>query len=59
MLEDGRVALELKTPWHDGSTHVIYEPLDFVAKLAALIPAPTRTSCFTNATRSAELSRGR
>jgi putative transposase/transposase-like zinc-binding protein len=40
LLEDGRVVLELKTPWHDGSTHVIYEPLDFVAKLAALIPRP-------------------
>jgi hypothetical protein len=40
MLEDDRVALELKTPWYDGSTHVIYEPLDFVAKLAALVPRP-------------------
>lgn len=35
-----RIALELKTPWFDGTTHVIYEPLDFVAKLAALVPRP-------------------
>jgi Putative transposase len=32
--------LKLKTPWHDGTTHVLYEPLDFVAKLAALVPRP-------------------
>ena len=40
LLPDGRVQLELKTPWADGSTHVVYEPLDFVAKLAALVPRP-------------------
>jgi hypothetical protein len=34
-LEDGRIALRLKTPWHDGTTHVLFEPIDFVAKLAA------------------------
>jgi Putative transposase len=39
-LSDGRIALRLKTRWSDGSTHVVYEPLDFVAKLAALIPRP-------------------
>jgi len=37
---DGRVLLELKTPWSDGTTHHAYEPLDFLAKLAALIPRP-------------------
>jgi hypothetical protein len=39
-LPDGRIALRLKTPWSDGSTHVVYEPLDLIAKLAALIPRP-------------------
>jgi Putative transposase/Transposase zinc-binding domain len=39
-LPDGRIALRLKSPWSDGSTHVVYEPVDFVAKLAALIPRP-------------------
>jgi Putative transposase len=39
-LPDGRIALGLKSPWSDGSTHVAYEPVDFVAKLAALIPRP-------------------
>lgn len=30
----------LKTPDNDGTTHVIFEPLDFIAKLAALVPKP-------------------
>jgi hypothetical protein len=40
LLGDGRVLVELKTPWSDGTTHVAYDPLDFLAKLAALIPRP-------------------
>jgi len=31
---------ELKTPYRDGTTHVIIEPVDFIAKLAALVPLP-------------------
>jgi hypothetical protein len=37
---DGCVLLASKTPWLDGTTHLAYEPLDFLAKLAALIPRP-------------------
>ena len=40
LLADGRVLVELKTPWSDGTTHMAYDPLDFLAKLAALIPRP-------------------
>lgn len=29
-----------KTPYKDGTTHVIFEPLDFMARLAALVPKP-------------------
>jgi hypothetical protein len=36
----GKVRYQLKTPYRDGTTHVIFEPLDFIAKLAALIPKP-------------------
>ena len=32
----GRVRYQLKTPWKNGSTHVEFEPIDFIAKLAAL-----------------------
>jgi hypothetical protein len=41
-LPTGRIALRLKTPWHDGGAHVVYEPLDLIAKLAALIPRPRK-----------------
>ena len=37
---NGRVRYELKTPYRNGATHVIFEPLDFIAKLAALVPKP-------------------
>ena len=40
LLEDGRIRYELKTPYRDGTTHVIFEPLDFLARLAALVPKP-------------------
>ncbi len=36
----GKVRYELKTPYRDGTTQVIFEPLDFIAKLAALVPKP-------------------
>ena len=36
----GNVRYQLKTPYRDGTTHVIFEPLDFIARLAALIPRP-------------------
>lgn len=29
---------ELKTQFRNGTTHVIFEPLDFIARLAALVP---------------------
>jgi hypothetical protein len=36
----GRVRYTLKTPYRDGTTHVVFEPLDFIARLAALKPTP-------------------
>ena len=30
----------LETPYRDGTTHVVFEPLDFIARLAALVPRP-------------------
>ena len=36
----GRVRYTLKTPYRDGTTHVVFEPLDFMARLAALVPKP-------------------
>ena len=36
----GNVRYQLKTPYRDGTTHVIFEPLDFIARLAATVPKP-------------------
>ncbi len=36
----GQVRYTLKTPYRDGTTHVVFEPLDFLARLAALVPRP-------------------
>ena len=40
LTSNGKVRYELKTPWRDGTTHVFFEPLDFIARLAALVPKP-------------------
>jgi len=32
--------VRLKRPWSDGTTAMIYDPLDFLTKLAALVPSP-------------------
>jgi hypothetical protein len=39
-LPDGRLSYRLKTPWRNGTTHVLFEPLELLARLAALTPAP-------------------
>ena len=39
LTSNGKVRYELKTTYRDGTTHVIFEPLDFVARLAALVPS--------------------
>ena len=40
LLDDGRVLLDLKTPLWDGTTHIVFEPLEFLEKLIALIEEP-------------------
>jgi hypothetical protein len=37
---DGKVVYRLRHPWRDGTSQVIFDPLDFIAHLAALIPPP-------------------
>ena len=39
-LPDGRIAYDLRHPWSDGTTRVVFEPLTFLEKLAALVPPP-------------------
>jgi hypothetical protein len=40
LTRNGQVRYELKTPYRNGATHVIFEPLDFISRLVALIPKP-------------------
>src|SRR6266852_3201650 len=37
---NGRVALELKRAWHDGTRELVFEPLEFLERLAAMTPRP-------------------
>jgi hypothetical protein len=37
---NGNIRYQLKTPYRDGTTHVIFGPLEFIARLAALVPKP-------------------
>ena len=36
----GPVVLKLKTAWRDGTTHLVMSPLEFMQRLAALVPRP-------------------
>jgi len=39
-LPDGRLLYRLKKRWRDGTDSVVFEPLEFLERLAALVPAP-------------------
>jgi Putative transposase len=36
----GHIRYALKIPYRDGTTHVVFEPLDSIARWAALMPSP-------------------
>jgi len=40
LLRGGRLLYRLKHRWRDGTTHVVYEPLELIERLAALVPPP-------------------
>ena len=40
LTQHGKLRNELKTPFSDGRTHIQFEPLDFISRLAALVPKP-------------------
>lgn len=39
-LADGRVVCTLRSPWHDGTRHLIFTPHEFLERLAAITPRP-------------------
>ncbi|MBN2714830.1 MAG: transposase [Deltaproteobacteria bacterium] len=39
-ISDDEYSFKLKTPWSDGTTHLILSPLEIIEKLAVLVPPP-------------------
>jgi hypothetical protein len=39
-LPDGRLSYRMKTPWRDGTTHILFAPTEFLERLAVLVPSP-------------------
>ena len=39
-LADGRLRLEFKKPWRDGTCAVVLSPMDLIARLCAIVPPP-------------------
>ena len=37
---EGNAVLKLKTPWRNGATHIVLTPMEFMQRLAALVPRP-------------------
>jgi len=40
LANNGNVVIALKTPYDDGTTHVVLSPMEFMGRLAALVPGP-------------------
>jgi hypothetical protein len=40
LTEDGLVRLSLRQPWHDGTTDLVFTPIEFLERLAVLVPRP-------------------
>ena len=40
LLPDGNIRVELRKPWRDGTTHLLFEPLELIGRLAAFVPRP-------------------
>jgi len=44
LTKQGLVRYELKTPYRDGTTHVIFEPVDFIAGLSGTVAQSSRAA---------------
>lgn len=40
MTAEGQVLLRFRQPWRDGTTHVVFDPVEFLGRLAVLVPRP-------------------
>ena len=39
-LRDGRIAVRLQRPWADGTTHLVFTPMELLQRLVPLVPRP-------------------
>ena len=40
MTSDGQVCLQLRQRWADGTTQLVFDPVEFLGRLAVLVPRP-------------------
>jgi hypothetical protein len=40
MTAEGQVLLRFRQSWRDGTTHVVFDPVEFLGRLAVLVPRP-------------------
>jgi len=40
VLDDDRIRVQLRSPWSDGTSHLIFEPLELLGRLASFVPRP-------------------
>jgi len=40
MTDEGQVRLQFRQPWRDGTTDVVFDPIEFLGRLAVLVPRP-------------------
>jgi hypothetical protein len=38
--EEGQVRLQLRRPWRDGTTDLVFDPVELLGRLAVLVPRP-------------------
>ena len=45
ILDADHLSFALKTPWSDGTSHLLLSPMELLEKLAALVPPPRQEGC--------------
>ena len=40
LTDDGQVRLALRHPWRDGTTALVFDPVELLGRLAVLVPRP-------------------
>ena len=40
LTDEGQVRLQLRQPWRDGTTDVVFDPVELLGRLAVLVPRP-------------------